>query len=101
MKSHAAIDDRSLAMARSIVDKIDDDPTRAGLDRARGICARWQQRRPSKQAREWQEILTEPWQQVRQILTDESEAGCRLRQNSPFCGFIEPARATRNYRQDS
>lgn len=41
MRTHQAIDRRSLEMVRRIVEKIDADPTRAGFDRAKRTCRRW------------------------------------------------------------
>ena len=97
--THTAIDERSLAMARAIVAKIDSDPKHLGLARARATCHRWLQRRPSKQASEWQRILAQHWEQVRAILVDETQEGCRLRQNSPFCGILSQQERLDIYRR--
>lgn len=101
MKTHASIDERSLVMAQAIVAKVDSDPRRGGLDRARATCQRWLQRRPSPQVREWQEILSRPWEDVSLILTDVSEEGKRLRQNSPFCGILTQQERLDIYRRFS
>jgi len=90
MKTHEQIDERSLAMARAIVGKIDQDPARAGLIKARATCARWYRSRPLPATREWLKILDRPWEQVREVLLDESEEGRRLRQSDPFCGILTP-----------
>lgn len=90
-------------MARAIVKKIDEDPERKGLRKARSVCERWIAKRPSAEITEWQEILTRPWHEIRQILLDESERGKRLRQNSPFCGILsneERWGIYRNFRDD-
>ena len=73
MRTHEQIDERSLAMARAIVAKIDQDPMRAGLAKARATCRRWHQERPQPAIKEWLEILDRPWEQVRAVLLDESE----------------------------
>jgi len=52
MRDHEAIDRRSLAMARRIVEKIDADPRREGLEHARRVCARWVER-GNVPAKEW------------------------------------------------
>jgi hypothetical protein len=98
MKTHQDIDRRSLAMVRRIVEKIDADPQRAGLDQARRVCARWIERgvRP---AQEWREILERPWEEIRAILLDESDEGQRLRQNDPFCGILTPHERNAIYRE--
>ncbi len=98
VKTHEAIDRRSLTMARRIVAKIDDDPARQGLEHAREVCARWVER-GNRPALEWMEILRRPWAEIRSILLDESEEGKRLRQNSPFCGILTPVERWQIYRE--
>ncbi len=85
-------------MAQRIVAKIDGDPSRAGLERAREVCARWvgQGNVPAK---EWMSILQRPWPEIRSILLDDSEEGNRLRQNDPFCGILTPAERWEIYRE--
>ena len=90
MKTHQDIDQRSLAMARAIVARIDADPHRAGLTRAKDLCQRWYRERNAPVDREWLDILEQPWGQVREVLLDESETGRRLRQSTPFCGILTP-----------
>jgi hypothetical protein len=50
-------------MARRIVEKIDNDPTRAGLEHAREVCARWIAR-GNRSAPEWMEILQRSWPEI-------------------------------------
>ena len=38
MRTHQQIDERSVALARAIVEKIDRDPARHGLEKARATC---------------------------------------------------------------
>ena len=96
MKTHEAIDQRSLAMARRIVEKIDADPR--GLEHARQVCARWVER-GNVPAREWMQILERPWPEIRQILLEDSEESRRLRQNDPFCGILDPRERWEIYRE--
>jgi hypothetical protein len=96
--THQQIDQRSLAMASNIVDRIDADPQRAGLERAKGTCQRWIQQSPSAAVYEWMEILQRPWEEVRQVLLDESEKGQRRRQSNPFCGVLTPRERWEIYR---
>ena len=99
MRTHAQIDERSLAMARTIVGKIDRDPKKAGLAKARAVCQRWFETRQSPAAREWLLILERPWEQIREVLLDDSEEGKRLRQSDPFCGILTPQERWNIYRQ--
>jgi hypothetical protein len=101
MRTHKQVDERSLAMARAIVAKIDQDPARAGLTKARATCTRWYQERPLPAVKEWLEILGRPWEQVREVLLDESEEGQRLRQSDPFCGILTPRERWEIYREHS
>ncbi|HEV7766018.1 MAG TPA: hypothetical protein VGQ76_13520 [Thermoanaerobaculia bacterium] len=98
MRTHDAIDRRSLTMVRRIVEKIDADPTRAGLEHARNVCARWVAM-GNVPAQEWMEIIQRPWSEIRTILLDESEEGKRLRQNDPFCGILTPTERWEIYRE--
>jgi len=90
MRTHQQIDARSLQLARAIVERIDADPNRHGLEKARQTCHRWLRERPSQAVREWIGILERPWAEIRNVLLDESENGARLRQNDPFCGILTP-----------
>jgi hypothetical protein len=101
MRTHAQIDERSLAMARAIVAKIDQDPARAGLAKARATCQRWYRERPMPAIKEWLEILDRPWEQIREVLLDESETGQRLRQSAPFGGILTVSERRQIYRQFS
>jgi hypothetical protein len=96
--THQQIDERSLALARAIAHKIDSDPSRAGLARAKATCQRWLARRPLPVFREWLEILQCPWEDVRARLLDDSERGRRLRQSDPFCGILTPQERWHIYR---
>ncbi|MBU0677991.1 MAG: hypothetical protein KJ626_07720 [Verrucomicrobia bacterium] len=98
MKTHEEIDNRSLALARAVVQKIDADPERLGLERARHVCRRWLERGSSSACREWLTILSQSWPEIREVLLDESERGKRLRQSNPFCGIISPRERWQLYR---
>jgi hypothetical protein len=90
--THQQIDMRSLAMAEAIVDIIDADPERCGLEHAQKTCERWlREYGPDPNVEEWQHILASPWEIIRSVLLDKSDEGARLRQNSPFAGVL-PAR---------
>ncbi len=95
MRSHRQIEERSLAMVVQIVSRIDQDPERAGLLKARENCRRW----PASAAlQEWQAILTRPWEEIRKILLDPGAEGCRLRQSDPFVGILSPQERWAVYR---
>jgi hypothetical protein len=98
VKTHEAIDRRSLEMARRIAAKIDDDPLHAGLAHARQVCSRWVAK-GNVPAREWMAILSRDWPEIRGILLDDSEEGRRMRQNDPFCGILTPAERWEIYRE--
>ena len=98
MKTHKTIDERSLALARNIVMKIDKDPDRQGLKRARTLCDRWFHTTPQPAYAEWRTVLSQDWESVRAVLLDESEYGQRMRQSSPFCGVLTPEERSNIFR---
>lgn len=98
MRTHQQIDQRSLDLARAIVEKIDRDPDRKGLEKARATCRRWLQQRQEAAIHEWIEILERPWEEIRAILLDESDEGQRLRQSDPFTGILTPQERWEIYR---
>ena len=98
MRTHADIEARSLALARAIAARIDADPARAGLRRARAVCRRWCDMGVDS-AREWMDLLRrEDWSGIRRALLDDSDEGRRRRQNSPFCGILTPGERWAIYR---
>lgn len=98
--THREIDQRSLAMARAIVEIVDHDPERRGLQRARDTCQRWlRQYGPDPNVEEWQHLLGRPWDDIRRVLLDPSEEGKRRRQNSPFAGVLPPRQRWDIYRR--
>lgn len=90
MRTHQEIDARSLALAQAVVAKIDGDPQREELRRARETCARWMRDNPAPAIAEWLAILQQDWDHIRPVLLDASENGQRLRQSSPFCDVLTP-----------
>jgi hypothetical protein len=90
MRTHDAIDRRSLELARAVVEIIDRDPSRSGLERARENCRRWLRSSASPAIAQWRQILEQDWSRIRLILVDEGENGASLRQSSPFCGVLSP-----------
>ena len=90
MKTHQAIDRRSLILAWAVAVTIDNDPQHAGLELARENCARWRANGPNRATEDWAEILRQPWSAVREILLEDSEEGRRRRRSTPFCGILSP-----------
>ncbi len=87
-------------MAQAVVELIDKDQERRGLGRARNTCRRWLEEYGSDpNVEEWQDILTRPWLEIRDILVDISDEGARLRQNSPFAGVLPPKQRWAIYRK--
>ncbi len=99
MRTHEQVDRRSLALVRAVVRRIDADPSRTGLRKAREICLRWYGKDPVPVYCEWLEILGRPWSEVRETLLDQSEKGKRLRQTDPFCGVLSPRERWRIYKE--
>ena len=89
MVLHSDIDKRSLCLARSLVEKIDQDPQH-GIQTARSVCRRWMARGTVSAVAEWERLLIRPWPAIRAVLLDKSDNGQRLRQSNPFCGILTP-----------
>jgi hypothetical protein len=98
MPDHREVEERSLAMARAIVARIDADPDRRGLAHARTVLERWLAARPCPALLEWERILQRSWAEIREVLLDPSEEGRRLRQSDPFCGILTPQERWEFYR---
>jgi hypothetical protein len=99
MRTHQEIDERSLALAQAVAARIDRDPQREGLRLARENCARWLQKDASPAILEWQRLLGQEWESVREVLLDEGQLGQRLRQSTPFCGILTPRERWDVYRR--
>jgi hypothetical protein len=99
MKSHQDIDKRSLALAQAVAEKIDADPSRQGLVRARATCARWAADGSNRAAREWQVLLANSWEEIRRLLLGVNEESTRLRQSNPFCDVLSPKERWDIYRR--
>lgn len=98
VRTHESIDERSLALVRAIVARIDADPERRGLEHARRVCRTWGEA-GNRPALEWAEIIARPWDEIRRVLLDESDNGQRLRQSNPFCGILSPRERWAIYRE--
>lgn len=99
MKTHQEIDRRSLALMKAVVNKIDSDPERRGLRKAQSVCKRWAAIHDNPYISKWDEILTRPWHEIREILLDTAEESTALRQCNPFCGILTPKERWRIYRE--
>ena len=91
--SHERIDEISLEMGRRVVSRLREQPSLMLL--ARDNLARWTRRNSDAPSlltcySEWEEILRRPLEQVCELLTADTEEARRLRQNSPFAGFLSP-----------
>jgi hypothetical protein len=89
VRDHRLIDERGLALAQAIADRLRADHSliavaRANLDRWLQTC--------SPRARlallEWQTALDEPVESVVALLTSSDERAVRLRQSNPFAGAL-------------
>jgi hypothetical protein len=98
---HARLDERSLALHRLVAKKVLADPTL--LDRARANLRRWQASHGSHSfaLAEWDQILTNPVDQVAAFLVERSERATRLRQSSPFTGILTEAERAAIYEPKS
>lgn len=87
---HAVSEKRSLELHRAVAERLRADPSL--LERARRRVEDWIRDRTIAKtyADAWREILARPADEVARFLEDPGERACRLRQASPFAGFLDP-----------
>ena len=85
---HPHIDDRSLDMARIVVERIDADPSLFNVGQDNLEHWRSLHGTLSRASKEWEQLLIRPWSEVRAILLKESDEGQRLRSAHPFRGIV-------------
>ena len=86
-------------MARIIVKRIDADPTLVEVAHRNLENEERRRGRLSRASREWKEILSRPWAQVRKILLEDSDEGQRLRSSKPFAGIVTEEERLENIRR--
>ncbi|MGE0490687.1 MAG: hypothetical protein AB7S38_15890 [Vulcanimicrobiota bacterium] len=99
MNDHERIDAWSLAMMTEIVARIDADPERRGLEKARVTLQRWHENGANRATTEWLALLELPWDKLRVRLLDEGDEGQRLRSSAPFCGVLDPRERLEIFRE--
>ena len=92
--NHSETDQVSLELARRVAERLRCQPT--VMEVARANLARWSQLNRSTPSllrcyAEWQQILSQPVEDICTLLCSESDNAQRLRQNSPFAGVLSPA----------
>ena len=89
MRDHRLIDERSLALAQAIAERLRQDPSLISL--ARANLKRWSTTcSPGTRStlEEWSAVLEGPIDGVLALLTDPGERAVRLRQSNPFAGAL-------------
>jgi hypothetical protein len=89
VRDHRLIDERSLALAQAIADRLRLDPdlielARANLERWGKTCSP----RGISALDEWRTVLDGPIDGMLALLTGEDERAVRLRQSNPFAGAL-------------
>ena len=86
---HNRLEDRSLALHREIVKRLEENPQL--IEIAKANIERWTKRDGDLPVwREWRESLRGPLSQLITMLLSDDEGSKRLRQSSPFCGILAP-----------
>jgi hypothetical protein len=95
---HRVMDARSLAMHCLAATKIDRD--RGLLKKVRETLSRWRQRYGGDippALDEWQAILSRPWPEIADLITDPGQSATRLRQSSPLSSVLTAKERERIY----
>ncbi len=84
---------RSLAYHRAVARQL----RRPMVDEARHVLSRWraQGRIDARYANRWEQLLSRPVHELRQVLVEEGLDADDLRQNSPFAGLLSEAERRR------
>jgi hypothetical protein len=90
---HELQDQVSLEMARRVAVGLPNHPE--WLELARKNLQRWSEQNQDSPSllrcyAEWTQLLSLPAQEIARILTEQTDEGQRLRQNSPFVGVLSP-----------
>jgi hypothetical protein len=90
LRGHHRIDQRSLALHRAIAEKLRERP--ALLEMARENLDRWSKENSRSQPywEAWREILSGPFEDLLELLVEDSERMTALRQATPLAGVLEP-----------
>ena len=102
MKSHQAIDRRSLMMHRTIAARLRGQPELIAV--AHANLARWNC--PERGWwREWSAILSsQTVEEIADLIEREDEDACRMRQSAPFAGILTPREVwelKRNFKEEN
>lgn len=99
LRGHQRIDRRSLALHRAIAAKLREDPALVAI--AVENLARWSRAAGRSQPYwdAWREILDRPFDEMLDLLGEESERMTALRQATPFAGVLKPAERWAIYAQ--
>lgn len=89
VRSHAWIDQRSLALHEAVAAKLEAQPEL--LEVARANLRRWLSTNPAAALREWWQLLdVSPPSALLALLRSPGDEAARLRQSSPFAGLLTP-----------
>ncbi|MDP3716349.1 MAG: hypothetical protein Q8T13_01115 [Acidobacteriota bacterium] len=87
MRAHEWIDRRSLALHDAVAAKLEAQPEL--LELARANLQRWLRVNPAAALYEWAQLLDSlPVAELAGLLRSVDERATRLRQSSPFAGFL-------------
>ena len=92
-EGHGRAERRSLAYHRALARGL----RRAMVDDALRLLWKWrdQGRIDQRYADDWERVLRQPVTDVRKVMTEDSQRGRDLRQNSPFAGMLSEAERRR------
>lgn len=90
MHAHALAEERSLALHRTVVERLEREP--ALIEVARARVRQWlvDGAVSPYYAKPWAELLDGPFEVLRATMLDPGERARALRQATPFAGFVDP-----------
>jgi len=95
---HRLAEERSLALHRAVLARLEGDPS--VLEQARAnVRSMLAEGRSAYYARAWEELLAGPASRLREVLVADTEDARALRQATPFAGVVGPRERWEIWRQ--
>jgi hypothetical protein len=89
-RTHAEVEERSLALHRAVAERLREEPERVALARQRVAAWRRDGAVGEPYAQAWSQALDGPLKSLLELLIDPGPAATALRQVSPFAGVLSP-----------
>jgi hypothetical protein len=98
MSSLTRGEQKSLALHRTLADRLRADPSRVGVARARLDWLRTKNPAGGRYYDEWRRLLDGPLAELLDVMVSPSARACALRQENPFVDLVDQKERARIFR---